>query len=262
MGDWLTEPFERYSTFLQETNWVLHLSKKGITQISRQMPLLEALDKLEKIRATADNLVRNPKNFEAQQKETNIAKQEIDKDFPLLHAHALVSVWSALEALFEDVIVAHIINTPFILKHEAFQKIKIPLATYEQLTQEDKARWLVYEFQRTLSSQQRSGIDCFEELLKIVGLAGKTSKRIRRDVYEIQQLRHTIVHRASLADRKLIEACSWLKLKSGDRVTISNKRYSKLLGSAQKYVTLVIKRATAVKLEKRKQVNKIALAAT
>jgi hypothetical protein len=45
--------------------------------------------------------------------------------------------------------------------------------TYEQLSQEDKARLLVYELQRSLSSEQRFGPDCFESLLKVVGLAGK-----------------------------------------------------------------------------------------
>ena len=148
--------------------------------------------------------------------------------------------------------VAHIINRPEILKEDAFQKTRIPLATYEQLNQEDKARLLVYELQRGLGSEQRLGLDCFESLLKIVGLAGKVEDSIPRDIYELQQLRHTIVHRASLADRKLVEACPWLNLTSGERIMISHEQYRRLITAVQKYVTVVIERATAAELARKK----------
>ena len=198
MSDWYTDPFYRFSNFAEEADRVLHLGIKGIVQISRQMPLLEALDNLERIRAERDMKPYEPKNFEVARIEAEFARQEIEKEFPLLNAHALVTIWSAMEALFEDVLVAHIIHRPEILKEEAFQKTRIPLATYEQLNQEDKARLLVYELQRALSSEQRLGLDCFEALLKVVGLSGRMEDGISRDIYELQQLRHTIVHRASL----------------------------------------------------------------
>jgi hypothetical protein len=110
----------------------------------------------------------------------------------------------------------------------------------------------VYELQRTLNSEQRLGLDGFEALLKVVGLAGKVEDEIRRDIYELQQLRHTIVHRASLADRKLIEACPWLKLMSGERIMISREHYRRLVMAVNKYVTVVIQRATTVESEKKK----------
>jgi hypothetical protein len=44
MSDWYTDPFYRFTNFAEEADRVLHLSIKGIIQISRQMPLLEALD--------------------------------------------------------------------------------------------------------------------------------------------------------------------------------------------------------------------------
>jgi hypothetical protein len=211
-----------------------------------------ALDNLERVRADGNMKPFQPQNFESAKAEAEFARQEIEKEFPLLYAHALVSIWSAMEALFEDVLVAHIIHRPDVLKEEAFQKTRIPLATYEQLNQEDKARLLVYELQRTLSSEQRLGLDCFEALLKVVGLAGKVEDGIRRDIYELQQLRHTIVHGASLADRKLIGACPWLKLMSGERIMISREHYRHLMAAVHKYVTVVIERATAIESEKKK----------
>jgi hypothetical protein len=252
MSDWYTDPFYRFQTFIEEADRVLHLSIKGIFQISQQMPLLEALDNLERVRAENSMKAFQPKNFESAKIEAEFARQEIEKEFPLLHAHALVSVWSAMEALFEDVLVSHLMHRPEMLKEEVFQKIRIPFAIYEQLNQEDKARLLVYELQRTLSSEQRLGLDGFESLLKIVGFVGKVENEIRRDIYELQQLRHTIVHRASLADRKLIEACPWLKLESGERITISREHYHRLMAAVNKYVTVVIERATAFELARKK----------
>jgi hypothetical protein len=252
VSDWYTDPFNRFLAFIQEADRVLKLSVKGISQISHQMPLLEALDNLARVRAEQAMKPFQPKNFESAKEEAEFARQEIEKEFPLLHAHALVSIWSAMEALFEDVLVAHIIHRPEILKEEVFQKTRIPLATYEQLNQEDKARLLVYELQRTLSSEQRLGLDCFEALLKVVGLAGRVEDGIRRDIYEIQQLRHTIVHRASLADRKLIEACPWLKLMPGERIMISHEHYRRFMEAVNKYIILVIERATAIESAKKK----------
>jgi hypothetical protein len=255
MSDWFTKPFERFLAFVSEADKVLHLSIKGIAQASRQVQMLEALDNWDRVKAECNEIPytpRTPKDFDSAKIEADFAKQEMEKDFPLLHAHTLVSVWSAMEALFEDVLVAHIISKSEILKEEGFQKIRIPLATYEQLNQEDKARLLVTELQRSLSSEQRLGLDCFERLLRIIGLGGEVKPKIRRDIYELQQLRHTIVHRASLADRKLIEACPWLKLKSGERIHISHKQYHRLMEAAHKYVVLVIKRATAIEVAKRK----------
>ena len=252
MSDWFVEPFNHYLAFLCEANRVLHLSMKGIAQASQQVQLLKALDNHDRLLAEEDGTPYVQRDFEAAKEEADFAKQELDKDFPLLHAHTLVSVWSAMEALFEDVLVAHIIHRPEILKEEAFQKIRIPLATYEQLNQEDKARLLVYEFQRTTNSEQRLGVDCFETLLKVVGLAGTVEDETRRDLYELQQLRHTIVHRASVVDRKLSEACPWLKLIPGERILVSHKQYLRLVRAADKYVTKVIERATAIKLEKKK----------
>jgi hypothetical protein len=111
---------------------------------------------------------------------------------------------------------------------------------------------LVYELQRTFSSEQRLGLDCFEAVLKIVGLAGKVEQDIRRDIYELQQLRHTIVHRASLADRKLVEACPWLGLISGGRIFISHEQYNRLMAAVTKYVTVVIERATTAESARKK----------
>jgi hypothetical protein len=253
MSDWYIDPFDRFLTFIQEADRVLNLSIKGICQISQQMPLLKALDNLERVRAENAMKPFQPKNFQSAKAEAEFARQEIEKEFPLLHAHALVSIWSAMEALFEDVLVAHIIHRPEIVKEEVFQKIRIPLATYEQLNQEDKARLLVYELQRTLSSEQRLGPDCFEALLKVVGLAGRVEDGIRRDIYELQQLRHTIVHRASLADRKLAEACPWLGLIPGGRIFISHEQYRRLMVAVHKYVTVVIERATVVETARKKR---------
>jgi hypothetical protein len=253
MNDWYTEPYYRFFNFVDEANRVLHLSIKGIVQISRQMPLLEALDNLERIRSENDKRPFEPKDFTAAKQDAEFARQEIEKEFPLLNAHALVTIWSALEALFEDVLVSHITNRSEILKEDAFQKTKIPLATFERLNQEDRTRLLVYELQRGLGSEQRIGLDCFESLLKIVGLAGKVEDGIRRDIFELQQLRHTIVYRASLADRKLSDACPWLKLKPGERIMVSYEHYRRLVDSVAKYVTVVIERATAIELARKKK---------
>lgn len=97
MSDWFTKPFERFVGFVSEADKVLHLSMKGIAQVSRQVQMLEALDNWERVKAGCDKTpytLYTPLDFTLAKKEADFAKQEMEKDFPLLHAHTLVSVYT------------------------------------------------------------------------------------------------------------------------------------------------------------------------
>jgi hypothetical protein len=54
-----------------------------------------------------------------------------------------------------------------------------------------------------------------------------------------------------LADRKLVDACPWLEPIPGRRIFISHEQYRRLMSAVNKYVTLVIQRATAIEAAKK-----------
>ena len=86
------------------------------------------------------------------------------------------------------------------------------------------------------------GVDGFERVLGCIGLSGEVDQEIKKVLWEMNHVRNVIVHRNSLADRRLIEACPWLDLKIGDKVRVSHKdlgRYQEALGE---YLIAIIRR--------------------
>jgi len=55
-------------------------------------------------------------------------------------------------------------------------------------------------------------------------------------------VRNVIVHRGSVADRRLILACPWLNLKAGDKVEITHEILGKYFKALNDYLMIVIRR--------------------
>jgi hypothetical protein len=154
-------------------------------------------------------------------KEAELAEKECKTGFPLLHAHALVAMWAALEVAIEDMLVGILLNEPIVLKKEAFAKLRVPLADFETKDKEERMRYLLAELGRNLG--RHNGVEAFECLLGHFDLSGSVDEHDRKVLWEMHHLRNVIVHRASRADRRLVDACPWLRLKVNDPVTISHK---------------------------------------
>ena len=132
-----------------------------------------------------------------------------------------MGLWAGLEVVIEDTMVSLLINEPEHLESQEFSKIKVPLAEFETMEKEERMRFLVTEVQRNLGAGRRHGVDGFEKVLEVVGLGGTVDDETKKAIRELHGLRNVIVHRDSRADRKLVEACPWLGLHPGDRVTVA-----------------------------------------
>jgi hypothetical protein len=114
-------------------------------------------------------------------------------------------------------------NEPELLQKEAFAKVKIPLADFEVLEKEERMRLLVEEIDRSQNLGRKHGVERFEGLLERFDLSGSVNAEIKRDVWEMNHVRNVLVHRRSLADRRLVQACPWMGLKVGSKVVITHK---------------------------------------
>jgi hypothetical protein len=118
-------------------------------------------------------------------------------------------------------LVGILLNEPEVLRKDVFAKLRVPLAEFEAKDREERVRYLLAEIGRTLG--RRNGVDAFECLLAFFDLSGEVDENIKKLFWEAHHMRNVIVHRASLADRRLIDACPWLKLQINDSVTVSHK---------------------------------------
>ncbi len=90
--------------------------------------------------------------------------------------------------------------------------------------------------------ERRQGVDGFEVFLGYVGLSGTVAPDIKKTVWEVSHIRNAIVHRASIADRKLVQSCPWLNYKIGERVKIPHEVLAKYVHTLTEYLIIVLKR--------------------
>jgi len=171
-----------------------------------------------------------------------LAKEEADGDFPLMHAHALMGLWSALEALIEDVTVAWLVAKPEVIHGPAFAKIRVPVSDYHQMSVEDRMAYVVTELQRDLKAELRQGVTRFESVLDAIGMGSGVSSDIRKAIFEIQQVRNSLAHRGGVADRRLIEACPWLGLKQGQPLVVTHEKFEYYIDAVYGYLADLINR--------------------
>jgi len=136
-----------------------------------------------------------------------------------------------------------LLNNPQTLESEPLQKVKISLAEYESLDREGRMRILLQELARATIGKQ--GIDRFEQMLANINLSGPVPQQYKTVIFEMQQVRNTLVHRASRADQRLVKNCPWLKLKVRDRVNITRRQYVRYQKAVCEYAVLLAQRLTS-----------------
>lgn len=241
------ETASRFIAYLNEANEVYRLSIQGIHELKNRAQVVNALHNLnsaavrEKF-ASPEGLIESESKLRSAEHLAQLAESEITNEFPLLHAHALAGIWGALEAFVNDLVVQVLLSYPATRTHEAIQNIRVPLIEFESLSAEERIKLVVSEVSKSKKTQDRIGVGGFEILLDLVGLGGAVPPEMSKNLLELQQLRHVIVHRGSIADRHLIDRCPWLGLQIGVRVRINVEHYSRLTCSTVEFASLILDR--------------------
>ena len=243
------DDFERHAEYAAETDRLLHLTKQGLLWIRNQPEAMKALDNWERVRGGYDEARAQARRQHAEEVAV-IAAAEVDRGFPLLHAHATVALWSTAESCIESILVTWLVEHPAELKCEALTKVRISLTEFETLDVEDRMRYLLDELKRSTKAELKLGVGRFEALLEALGLTGGVPATLRRDLLELSQIRNVLVHRAGIVDKRLAEACPWLQLQTSNRVQVTHEAYTRYSLAVPQYVGSVRKR-----LEERRNVK-------
>jgi hypothetical protein len=219
---------------MDEVDRVLHLSMGGISQIAKIVPLL-----------------LNMENY--RQGWVEFAQKELDRGFPVLHSHAIVALWGILEATIEDFVIEFLEYNTSSLAHPSLASIRVPLAEFEQLDKTDRLRLLLAEYGCHSKADLKQGVTRFETFLDLVRLSGGVDENLRRNLFEHQQVRNAIVHRAGLADRRLVVQCPWLNLKVGGPIHVSHSEYLRYHDAMSTYLTELVIRTFVRKGMSREQ---------
>jgi hypothetical protein len=238
LADWAQAPFYRFLSFVTEDHVLLHLSISGILMLSKHDKLAEVLYE------TRDNQedVEEAAQLKESRRVAALARQEIERGFPLLHAHATVALWSALESLVEDIAVSWLANDPTTLQLDRVGRLKIPAADFELLAREDRLRHMAQLLKEDVKASLRLGSDQLDAVLDVLNLGGPVPEDTRKKLYELQQVRNVLVHRRSIVDRHLLSRCPWLTWQVGDTVIITTGALHDYDHAAQSYALHLINR--------------------
>jgi hypothetical protein len=101
---------------------------------------------------------------------------------------------------------------------------------------------LVGELERELGTSLKQGVNRFEALLALFGLSGPIDDGTKKALFELSNVRHVIVHRRGVADKRFSDACPWMGLRPGDEVKVTSRQYERYLLAAVKYSVILRER--------------------
>lgn len=132
-------------------------------------------------------------------------RREIENDFPLLHANALVGLWGALEACINDLCLLWLQCMDRRELGDALKGNRVKLGEYLSLEEEDRWLWILDQLQRSDGGSLRAGIGQFESILKPLGVSPPVDDAVRTTLFRIKAMRNLYAHRAGRADAKFLK---------------------------------------------------------
>jgi hypothetical protein len=227
---WATQPFDDFLAQTKRLSYLLHLCINGISVLRGVPRIIHALNVI-----TEQEDENSHTKLDAAKKEAELAQREMDEDFPLLHAQFTILLWSSLESLIRLFIVRWLQNHKPAMEAKEIQKLQVKIGEYERLEGEERYFYIIDRLEQELSIPLANGVNRFENLLSPFGLSGPVDENIRRELFELNQVRNVLVHRSGIADRRFIESCPWLNLHVGDPVKINYHTSQRYFKSVQMY---------------------------
>jgi uncharacterized protein YutE (UPF0331/DUF86 family) len=238
----ITKKLREIIDYVNGIDKILHISMRGVASFYKLPNLVEALielDCFEEKREISDN---DYKELEDARDTAKFAETEIAEDFPLLHAHSVVALWSAAETFIDELAILWIMYERESIDKEILKKILIPLIEYEELDEKEKARLIYRAIEEKARSKYMPGIARYEKIMNIFGLGGSVEDSIKDDLYEMNNVRNIIVHSSAIADRQLVESCPRLNVKLGEKVKIKHSNYVRYKAAMSDYMIKIIYR--------------------
>jgi hypothetical protein len=234
----ITGHFRRSLDSMEQLADIIGLSRRSIATF-RSMP--QAMRALAKATGESDSEVHKER-LAWLEKDAALAAKEVANDFATLHGFAVVALWSWLEWFTRDLVALWLVHKRESFLAPAFQKLRIQLGKYMQLDPTEQAQYVVEMLEAEVYGGLKRGVNRFEVLLEPLGIGGAVDDKLQRDLYELQQVRNVLAHRAGRADRAFVEACPWFPTKVGEQVQVNAEASDRYGNAAGAYLLTVLYR--------------------
>ena len=224
----LTNPFEKvFITRRDEIMRVVEVYQYAVRN-------MEGMAKLaEKIRRPANHVqfVQHVEEF---------ALEDARKDFPAIHSMAVVLIWAAMETTIRDFLVGLIAARPQIRRSTKMAQLKIRFGEYDVLSEDDKIRYLIDQFEKESGSNFKRGVGKFDTLLSAVNLGAIVDDECRNSLHQMSAVRNVIAHRVGIVDQRFVDACPNYRTKLGESLTVSYSQLNRYVGACGQYLVAVV----------------------
>jgi len=235
MPEWARSTFREFLDYAMVLQEVLELTIAGISLI-RATP--------QAIRVLHDTGRPHEPDIELQitaaEHRAKLAQREVDSDFNIVHSQAVVALWSALEDVIRTFVARWLMNVPQTKSEPPWSELKIKLGEYESFDDEPKSYYLVGLVEQNTGAPLKQGVTRFESLLEKLSLDGVLDERVRRKLFEMQQVRNVIAHRRGIADTRFARACPDLGVSPGQLVAVSHSMWHAYTQATHKYFLEII----------------------
>ena len=193
------------------------------------------------------------RELEAAKERSALAEAEIANEHPFLNAMTLVSLFSALDALVEELVPGawHLLALDRAEKVMRSALAQIPLEQPPRDEDLDQLRTALADeiIRRQPSPSSRpsgSGSGRYEAVLARVGLQAPPDRAIPQDLdtalAELGAIRDVVVHRASRIDARALELAPTLRWGDGELIQISREDFQRYSAAVVSYGQEVIRR--------------------
>lgn len=239
--EWVTKHFEWSIEKIQELDSLLHLTMMGLSGIKGYPRVLMVVTRVKEYleESTGDE----EKDIESATKNAKLAETEIQNEFPIAHAQAVVMLWAYLEATVGSFIAEWIASEPNAYSVREIRRLKVELGDYIGLDDDQKHFYVYQLLEQNVAAGIRYGVSRFESILAPFGLSGEVDEEVRKNIYELGQIRNVLLHRGGLADARMVSNCPWLGLNRGEAVKVTHKQYAKYRDAVIKYLCVILMRA-------------------
>jgi hypothetical protein len=215
---------------------ILDMSIRGISMFQAMPQMVAAVAKARDRSEHQDtaNKLANAEQHAA------FARREIENGFPVLHANTALAVWSHLEAGVRLFLARWLEHEKTAFDLDAVQRLKVKIGEYERLQGEDRYFYIVDRLEQEVSAPLKCGINRFESVLDPFGLSGKVDADVQRDLFELNQVRNCLMHRAGRVDRRFVEACPWLGLEVVQPLKVTPDATRRYISSVLLYATELV----------------------
>lgn len=158
----------------------------------------------------------------------DFSKEEIGNGFPTLLSHSSIAIWSAVEALFEDIVVYTLKKN---LRHASNISTSYPRA---KLKCDMPPKLILKKWERLLRNEKSVGVT-YNEILSFLFSDFTLDNSYINALTELSEIRNVIMHRMGVVDSAFIDKFPQSRYIVGETIVISREKYFSFFEASGKF---------------------------